>query len=149
MFRKGIDRFAGGGSFTRSSRKSEDATFLVHSLGTLEMQLQNYGEACDVFARGIKMYPNNSHLLLGAGLTELRMNEIANARKLFRRAVRADVRHAHAWQAWGVMEAKQQNVQAARALFQSGLKEVSNGKFGDSKGAVRPVCRLVFSSPEK
>ena len=41
MFRKGIDRFAGGGSFTRSSRKSEDATFLVHSLGTLEMQLQD------------------------------------------------------------------------------------------------------------
>ena len=138
MFSHGIERFAGGGSFTRSSRKSEDATFLVHSLGTLEMQLQNYAEACAVFADGIRLYPNNSHLLLGAGLTEMRMNEIERARELFRRAVKADVRHAHAWQAWGVMEAKQQNVKAARALFENGLREV--GRFGAGCVAKIAVC---------
>lgn len=45
----------------------------------LEMQLHAYPAAFDAFARGLCLYPDDSHLLLGAALTEMRLNEVLNA----------------------------------------------------------------------
>lgn len=98
-------------------------SFLVHSLGFLELQCNRPADALSVFTDGINRYPNNSHILLGAALTEAKLGEIDRARDLFRRAVKADRRHAHAWQAWGVMEAKDKQWATARTLYEQGLKE--------------------------
>ena len=59
----------------------EDARFLIHSLGMLEMQLHSYPAAFEAFARGLCLYPDDSHLLLGAALTEMRLNEVLRAIK--------------------------------------------------------------------
>ena len=54
---------------------------MIHSLGMLEMQLHSYPAAFEAFARGLCLYPDDSHLLLGAALTEMRLNEVQRAIK--------------------------------------------------------------------
>ena len=100
----------------------ETATFLVHSLGMLEFQLKDYTAAFASFASGLELYPNNSHLLLGAALSLMKLNELESARELFRRAVSSDTKHAHAWQVRRDVQAGDEgDVQAGRRDAESGV----------------------------
>jgi len=98
------------------------ATFLVHTLGMLELKRNRVVDAKDVFQNGIERYGNSSRLLLGSALCEVRLGKEASARTLFERAVLADKTHAHAWQAWGVMEMRAGDYRVAQTLFECGIQ---------------------------
>ncbi len=115
VFLRGVDALVACG---------EDASFLFHSLGMLEMHGRHLPSARRSFAEGLHHYPRNSQLLLGAALTEVQLGELGKAREFFQASVNADRYHAHAWQAWGVMEQREGRTDVARTLFKGGIRAV-------------------------
>ena len=98
-------------------------SFLLHSLGMLELSRRNTTAALAVFEQGLHRYPRSSQIALGAALAHSRApNATDAARALFARAAESDPQHAHAWQAWGVFEARLKEYDTARALFTKGLR---------------------------
>jgi tetratricopeptide (TPR) repeat protein len=103
------------------TRDKGDVSFLLHSLGMLELDQHNLARAMEVFQMGVDRYPKNSQLSLGAAMTCVRLGMVHEARNFFRRSLENDRKHAHAWQAWALMEKRERNVEASRALFNEGL----------------------------
>ena len=58
-------------------REVEHGTeFLLHSLGTLELDNRHFEEAKKVFETGVLLYPKHSHLLLGLALSYMKLGFI-------------------------------------------------------------------------
>jgi len=98
------------------------ATFLVHTLGMLELKRNKVVCAKQVFVDGIDRYGNSSQLLLGAALCDVKLGQQNSARQYFKHSVLADRNHAHAWHAWGIMEQRTGNFRMAKTLYENGLQ---------------------------
>lgn len=118
IFRRGIDIGLKG------SREVEHGVgFLLHSLGMLELDCNNFAEATKVFEMGVSLFSRHSHMLLGLALAQMKSGLMERARKNFRSSVDADPFHAHAWQAWALAEKQSGNIELARVLLRQGIKK--------------------------
>jgi len=104
------------------NHQRDRASFLVHTLGMLELRCNRATEAKHVFLDGIKRHGASSQLLLGAALSELKLGNEDRARHLFEQAVTADRKHAQAWHSWGNFEVRAGNLKLARTLFELGIR---------------------------
>mmetsp|Transcript_3469 Transcript_3469/g.6504 ORF Transcript_3469/g.6504 Transcript_3469/m.6504 type:complete len:786 (+) Transcript_3469:135-2492(+) len=109
------------------TQSRDDASFIWHSWGMLELKNRDPLEARRIFQEARKLYPTNSRILVGSGLAfgasrPGLLPQLDDARRCFRAAVLSDPTHPQGWQCWGVFELRQGNTDAARALFKRGLR---------------------------
>jgi len=93
LFHKGIELS------TQSTYPLQEPSlpFLMHSLGTLELNCNRFEEAKKVFTRAISLFPNQTQLLLGLASAQMRLGRFVDARVYFQESVKADPYHAQAW----------------------------------------------------
>jgi len=101
----------------------ERSTFLIHTMGMIELNCYHVAEAKNIFELGLKKYSSNSsQLLLGKALCYVKLGKEDSARRYFQKAVKSNAKHAHSWQAWGMMEMRAGYYLKAQQLWEKGIQ---------------------------
>ena len=108
--------------FELASQHPRIAKYVLHIWAGLERRAGNIANARELYARALKVAPDEPVIYQAWAHLESRQRNYNKARELFERGTKADPKNAPLWQAWAVMEANCGETDKARELFERGTK---------------------------